>query len=232
MVALVACETLLLVLLTLLVAGLLRSHAEILRRLGPPEGDAGRDGASLPDAARRADASEGYDVVGTSLELDAVKIGLGEGGPPTLLAFLTSGCTICLGFWDGLREGTRPRELPATVRVVVVTKDPSHESPTRLRELAPANVPVVMSSAAWSEYRVPAAPYFVYLEGGQVHGEGSASGWKQIASLLRDAIDDAADGRSRGEERTGAVDQALAAAGIGPGHQSLYPAGRQRRNDR
>ncbi|MEA2353553.1 MAG: hypothetical protein QOJ14_1967, partial [Thermoleophilaceae bacterium] len=36
MTALVAVETLLLVLLILLVAGLLRSHAEILRRLGPP----------------------------------------------------------------------------------------------------------------------------------------------------------------------------------------------------
>ena len=232
MVALVACETLLLVLLTLLVAGLLRSHAEILRRLGPPEGDAGQDGASLPDAAPTGRREQGLRRRRDHTRLDAVKIGLGEGAPPTLLAFLTSGCTICLGFWDSLREGTRPRELPATVRVIAVTKDPSHESPTRLRELAPANVPVVMSSAAWSEYRVPAAPYFVYLEGGRVHGEGSASGWKQIASLLRDAIDDAADGRSRGEERTGAVDQALAAAGIGPGHQSLYPAGRPRRSDR
>jgi hypothetical protein len=35
MTALIACETVLLVLLVVLVAGLLRSHAEILRRLGP-----------------------------------------------------------------------------------------------------------------------------------------------------------------------------------------------------
>ena len=41
MTVLVACETLLLVLLLVLVASLLRSHAEILRRLGPPDEDTG-----------------------------------------------------------------------------------------------------------------------------------------------------------------------------------------------
>ena len=38
---LVVCETLLLVVLTFLVAGLLRSHAEILRRIGPPDDEGG-----------------------------------------------------------------------------------------------------------------------------------------------------------------------------------------------
>jgi hypothetical protein len=37
MVALVAVETVLLVVLVVLVAGLLRSHAELLRRVGPAE---------------------------------------------------------------------------------------------------------------------------------------------------------------------------------------------------
>ena len=37
MTVLVAIETLLLVLLSLVVVGLLRSHAEILRRIGPPQ---------------------------------------------------------------------------------------------------------------------------------------------------------------------------------------------------
>ena len=52
MVALVAVETLLLVLLTLLVAGLLRSHAEILRRLGPPHAAAGGCPSRVLGAAR------------------------------------------------------------------------------------------------------------------------------------------------------------------------------------
>jgi len=85
-------------------------------------------------------------------------------------------------------------------------------------------MPVVMSSAAWSDYRVPAAPYFVYLEGGRVYGEGSASGWAQIASLLRDAIH---DGRYAlgAEEHASDPDDVLTASGIGPGHPSLYPRG-------
>ena len=71
------------------------------------------------------------------------------------------------------------------------------------------------------DYGVTAAPYFVYVEGGRVQGEGSASGWKQIASLLRDAIDDRA--RATRDEGSGGVDRVLSAAGIGPGHPSLYP---------
>src|SRR5436305_980589 len=54
MTVLVACETLLLVLLVLLVAGLLRSHAEILRRLGPPEDDSPDGDRRLPSPERRA----------------------------------------------------------------------------------------------------------------------------------------------------------------------------------
>jgi hypothetical protein len=231
MTVLVACETLLLVLLVLLVAGLLRSHAEILRRLGPSEADVAHDGSGLPEPARRAGAQAAHDVVGVTLERDAVKIGLGEDSPPTLLAFLSTGCTACHGFWDDLRAGLGPQKVPVGVRFIILTKDASHESPSRLRELAPGDIPVVMSSAAWSDYGVPAAPYFVYLEGGRVQGEGSASGWKQIGSLLRDAIDDRAYGGT-GEERTSEVDRVLEAAGIGPGHPSLYPAGRPEATER
>ncbi len=219
MTVLVACETVLLALLVLLVAGLLRSHAEILRRLGPPDADA----SPLPEPGRRAGVREARDLAGPTPPGDALKIGLGDGSPPTLIAFLTSGCTACGRFWADLRDDHRPRELPADVRVVAVTKDKSHESPSRLRALAPPELPVVMSSEAWRDYGVPAAPYFVYVLGGQVHGEGSASSWQQIASLVRDAIEDHA-GRNGGERRTAEIDRALAAAGIGPGHPSLYPS--------
>lgn len=230
MTVLVACETVLLALLVLLVAGLLRSHAEILRRLGPPtaegespESDARQD-PRLPSPARRATTREGNEIVGVSLEREPVKVGFGDEGPPTLLAFLTSGCAVCEGFWHDLRGGRRPSELPPNIRVVAVTKDGSHESPSRLRQLAPTGTPVVMSSAAWADYAVPAAPYFVYLEGAEIMGEGSANGWAQISSLVRDAVEDL-DGARGGEARTRDVDRVLASAGIGPGHPSLYPAG-------
>jgi len=71
----------------------------------------------------------------------------------------------------------------------------------------------------------------VVVEAGQVQGEGSASSWKQIISLLRDAIAHRAhaDGGARaaagGERRTAEIDPALAANAIRPGHPTLYPAG-------
>jgi hypothetical protein len=233
MVALVAAETILLVLLLLLVAGLLRSHAEILRRLGPPEEGEGV-AAGMPAPTEAAPPAEAADLVGTTIEGDAIKVSLGPGAPPTLVAYLTSGCSTCLGFWDGLREG-RPAELPEGVRVVVVTKDTTHESPSRLVELKPDDVPVIMSTEAWERQGVPAAPYFVYVEDGAVAGEGSAAAWQQIGSLLRDAMHDVQfrSGRASGsgEERTDRIDQVLQAAGIGPDHPSLYPGGPQRSHD-
>ncbi len=232
---LVACETVLLALLVLLVAGLLRSHAEILRRLGPPSRDTrdpiAPDGHEpdprLPSPGRRATtAREGNDIVGVTLEREPVKIGLGDRYPPTLLAFLSSGCAVCESFWADLRDDRRPAELPSNIRVVAVTKDPTDESPSRLRSLSPGQTPVVMSSAAWQDYGAPAAPYFVYLEGSTILGEGSANGWAQISSLVRDSIEDRALSAG-GETRTRNIDRVLAAAGIGPGHPSLYPSGRR-----
>jgi hypothetical protein len=225
--ALVAVETLLLVLLVLLVAGLLRSHAEILRRLGPPPDEAGE----APDdtlvvrqqaPARDAGALAAPDVAGATLLGDSAKVSLAPGSPPTLLAFLTSGCTSCRNFWEAFGAG-EIEELAPDVRVVAVTKDGSHESPTRLRELAPPGLPVLLSSAAWDAYSVPGSPYFVYVEGGTIHGEGSATQWPQLASLLRDAR---ADTRvAGGQRRALGIDATLEAAGIGPGHPSLYPTG-------
>jgi hypothetical protein len=231
--ALVAVETLLLVLLVLLVAGLLRSHAEILRRLGPPDG-AEPDGAEADGAmvvrehapARDAGELAAADVAGMTLGGDSLKVSLAPGSPPTLLAFLTSGCTSCRNFWEAFGAGGVD-ELAPGVRVVAVAKDGSHESPSRLRELAPSWLPVLLSSAAWDAYSVPGSPYFVYVEGGSIQGEGSATQWPQLASLLRDARADlGADAGRAGQRRAVRADSALEAAGIGPGHPSLYPASR------
>jgi hypothetical protein len=59
------------------------------------------------------------------------------------------------------------------------------------------------------------------------HGEGSATSWSQIASLLRDAARDARR-TGNGDRRADRVDDVLQAAGIGPGHPSLYPADQDR----
>jgi hypothetical protein len=218
MVALVSVETILLVLLLVLVAGLLRSNAEILRRLGSLGDEAAADGgiAAPPAAPARAPGTPALPVAGPTPEGDAFSLDLAATGAPTLLAFLTSGCGTCAGFWETLAEP----HLPADVRTVVVTHGSERERPARLRQLAPAGVPVVMSSQAWADYRVPGAPYFVLVDG-TIRGEGAAPSWTALSSLVADAIDDARE--SGGTARANRVQRTLAAAGIGPDHPSLYP---------
>jgi hypothetical protein len=212
MVALVSVETVLLVLLVVLVAGLLRSHAEILRRLGPAE-DAGPE-VIPPPAERGLRGQDAAAIAGTTPDGDAVALGFdGRAASPTLLAFLSTGCSVCADFWQALGE----RRLPG-VQTVIVTHGQERERPRRLRELAPAGVPVVMSSAAFADYGVPGSPYFVLVDG-SVRGEGSAPTWEALSSLVADALED----DRGGERRTERVDDILAAAGIGPGHPSLHP---------
>jgi hypothetical protein len=257
MTALVIVETILLVLLTLLVAGLLRSHAEILRRLeaGPDGGSRDQGAEAVAGAAAAGDLAVGglppardedtpaFDLAGTTLDGDAVKVSVAGTGTDTLLAFLSSGCLSCGAFWEGLRPGRRPR-VPGDARIVVVTKDSAHESPSRLRELAPPEVVLVMSSQAWDAYRVKGSPYFIHVDGrwGRIRGEGTASDWPQVLSLLRDAFDDAAVATRKAgaaangsapppldratldamPERIRRADRDLRAAGLYPGHPSLY----------
>jgi hypothetical protein len=235
MVVLVIVQSFVLALLALLVAGLLRSHAEILRRLPPAETGQGptdppREAtAPLPSPGTEPrPAAAGSDIVGASLGGDPVKISVTAGRTPTLLAFLSSGCATCAGFWEALQPGRR-EPLPGAARLVVITRDGSMESSSRLRALAPADVTVVMSSAAWEAYEVPMTPYFVYVGGsGVIEGEGVAEAWPQVVSLLEDALGDAEaaarTGRS-GPDRERRVDRELRAAGVGLGHPSLYEAG-------
>lgn len=220
MTVIVSVETVLLVLLIVLVAALLRSHAEILRRLGPDGAvERGRGASSMPAPPRsglRADAAA-PDLAGVTPAGDAIQLSFD--GPATLLAFLSSGCTGCAGFWETLGE---PR-LPAGVQTLIVTRGPDREQRAKLRALAPETVAVVMSSEAWEDYAVPGSPYFVLIEGGAVRGEGVATTWQALSSLLGDAI---AEQREIGAQaRHRRIDETLAAAGIGPDHASLYPGG-------
>lgn len=207
----VAAETLLLAIFGLFVIALLRSHAEILRRLERLSPD-----SALPQPAERAlGRVAAADLDGATPDGGARQISLGP-GPDVLLAFLSTGCSVCLHLLESLADGAVP--LPQGMRLVVVAKDRRVE---RVRLLKPVaeRVDIVLSSAAWESYAVPGSPYFVHVDGStrRVLGEGSASAWDQVVSLILDAD----------EERTGdrgeRVDNALAAAGIGPGHPSLRP---------
>ena len=249
MTALLVAETAALVLLTVLVAGLLRSHAEILRALHElgvdmeggtathrPAGVTSpvqlkpRDG--VPEPRPDGSTSAATDVVGTTPDDETVTIGVAGTDHRTLLAFLSSGCLTCAEFWQAFRDHAR-LGLPADVRLVVVTKGAEAESEVRIAELAPPGVPVVMSTEAWLDYEVPVAPYFILVDGpsATVLGEGAASRWQQVASLLGQALDDLARATetrrrwrpSTDAEREADADRHLLAAGIVPGDPRLYP---------
>ena len=233
---LVGLETVLLVVMGILLVGVLRSHAELLRRLDgadPAAAASARpvmaEGVPAPRLAR--DVAEAVDVAGTTLAGDAVKIAVAGAPGSTLLAFLSSGCLTCGAFWEALGAGP---EIPGGARLVIVTKDTGMESPSKLLELAPDGVPLVMSSDAWDRYEVAGSPYFVLVDGatGRIRGEGTATSWAQVASLLRDAITDAElqaerAGRiaSDAAARLARADAELTSAGIGQGHPSLYAGG-------
>lgn len=241
MLVVVVAEAVALVLLGLLVVGLLRSHADILRALhqlgaslDPAESDpvggrrtldlvsGGGRRADRPPAPRRTTGALAADITGATLTDEVAALSVTGAPGDTLIAFLSSGCGTCAGFWQAFADPSL--RVPGGARVVVVAKDPSEESGSRLAELAPATVPLILSSAAWSDYAVPGSPYFVYVDGpsGAIVGEGTGVTWSQISSLLGQA---AADSRRSGGA-SGAEDDRIAAelsaAGIGPGHTSLY----------
>jgi hypothetical protein len=208
----------LILVLVLFVVALLRSHAEILRRLAGLEGGAPLSvqapSGSVATAAPQA-------VVGQTLAGDTVKLALGPGSPRTLLSFLSSGCAACEPLWADLHTGP---PVPAGTRLVIVTKGSERESASRLAALAPAGQEVVMSTRAFEDFAVPVTPHFVLLDaGGQISGRGSAGSWQQILTLLGDADADrlrATDSAARAAR----AEAALAAAGVAAGHSSLYPS--------
>jgi hypothetical protein len=242
-------------LLGILVAGLLRSHADILKSLhqlgvgvGDPAGSAdhqaGHDDDALglrqvpitlgPPLPGERNSTSAPTVAGVTPTGDALGVSM-VGEHLTLVAFLSSGCATCAGFWDALHNHDQ-LGLPAHTRLLVVTKGPELEIPAEVAARAPADLTVVMSTEAWSDYEVPGSPFFVLVDGRSVRriGEGVANHVHQVVELVRRAE---ADGRpfglvTRGQphaegldgpERERANDRELLAAGILPGDASLYP---------
>lgn len=222
MTALIIIEAIVIALLAILVAGLLRSHAEILRRLHALDGGEGESRSGL-QVTRRRQTPLPQAITGVTIDGESQAVALHGTRGYLLLAFLSSGCTTCLPFWEAFRAGV---EMPAPeVRPLIVTRDPSEQSPTRLRELAPSDVPTIMAPQAWDDFGITVSPYFVLVDAaaGAVIGEGAAGTWSQVRELLRQAMADA--GALAGHDtiaRARRVDQALDEAGIAPGDPSLY----------
>ncbi|GAB2692445.1 hypothetical protein [Thalassiella azotivora] len=241
MMVLLVTQTVVLVVLCVLVAGLLRGYAEVLRRLHRLDGGEEPQEAGVPpfrtvqDVAppapavhsvqRRDEWAAASDVSGTTPDGEIVHVRTVGVEHDTLLAFLSSGCTGCVGFWDELaRPGSWA--LPEGTRLLVVSKGPQEESPGLLEQLRPRGVDVVMSSEAWDAYDVPGSPYVVVVDGrtGRVKGQGSGSSFTQMSGLVAQAAGDSrALRKPTGDlEREADVDRILLEAGIEPGHPSLY----------
>jgi hypothetical protein len=256
MVALVLILTFVVILLGILVAGLLRSHADILKSLhdlGAGVGDPsarglaghGHTGAAAQPAPvpltfgsalpAERDAVSAPTIAGVTPGGDALAVTVTGHDTLTLIAFLSSGCATCGGFWEAL---ARPDELglPDGIRLLVVTKGPELEIANEVRAKANDRLSVIMSTEAWGDYEVPGSPFFVLVDGraGRRIGEGVANHFSQVAELVRRAEVDIrpfdlgsrsqafAEGLD-GPARESANDEELRAAGIHPGHHSLYP---------
>lgn len=219
MTAVVVIEAVVIALLLVLVAGLLKSHAEILRQLHRLEETSGH---GRPHPGIDFETAPIGQIVGVDPGGIPRVIDLSNGSGNTVLAFLSSGCASCHAFWERL---TQDHDLAIpNARLVVVTRGAASESPSRIAELAPLDVPVIMSDEAWDQFHVPMTPFFLMIDSdNRVIGEGSAAGWKQLLRLLRQSTADSQHpARMDTIEREGFTDNNLERSGVTPEDASLH----------
>jgi len=195
MTPIVVVEGLVIALLLILVAGLLRSHAEILRalrELGVELEPASHHSPAPPVPTRLTSTEHGADLQGVTPGGRTRSVGVVGVEHTTLLAFLSSGCLTCAAFWDAFRQADQLTLPGHDTRLVIVTKGAEAESPATIEAKAPRQFITLMSSQAWEDYGVTMSPYFLFVgaSSGTVRSEGAASTWEQVRSLLTDAIDD------------------------------------------
>ncbi|MET1050191.1 MAG: hypothetical protein ABWZ55_11215, partial [Acidimicrobiales bacterium] len=143
-------------LLGILVVGLLRSHADVLRALhqigvNVEHGADPVQGLTIegvPDGRSSAAPALGdrvaTDIMGLTPEGDVARVAVVGTRRTTLLAFLTTGCATCAGVWRDLAaEGAAADQ---DEQVVVVTRSPDLESPAAVAQLAPPDVTVIQST--------------------------------------------------------------------------------------
>lgn len=239
MTAVVIAEGVAIALLAVLVLGLLRSHALILKALHELGAGLELEKEAATGATRstgspgpvqveiesgvvanaRPETSRAADVIGTTLDGQDRTVDVTGRGQRTLLAFLSSGCSVCQTFWDEFRHGDV--DVPGDARLVVVAKGPEEESVSTLRRLAGDRLELVQSSGGWTDYGIPGSPYFVFVEEGVITGEGSSTTWAQVRDLMSQAVAD--DLSERGaHDNLPRMDRELLDSGIHPGHPSLY----------
>lgn len=176
MTVLVVAEAVVIGLLGILVVGLLRRNSAILREL---HGAA----VSVPDPAGTGTAAR--DIAGVGLNGKVVGIQVRDANRPTLLAFMSTTSATCDHFWRRFGDDEALATLGDT-RLIIVADGDGREQPAEIAEMAPPDIPLVLSTIAWQTYAIPGSPYFVMISGetGLITAKGSASNWDGLLSLI------------------------------------------------
>jgi hypothetical protein len=150
--------------------------ADIVRRLRPIPTSSGH-----PTTTPR-------DIVGVAPDSTGCRIEVVEAAAPVLLLFLSAGCLGCRDLWEGLAD--LHAGLAGAARLAVVTKSPGDERAEAITALAgdaPATlgIDVVMSTAAFRDYRVAGPPFLTVATAAAVRTESVAWGVEQT---LRTAL--------------------------------------------
>ena len=211
-------------LLSLLVAGLLRSHAEILRSLHElgvdlDPGASTSAAAGMVPAPRRVSGGTVADVSGQDPAGAPQHLAVTGVAHSTLLAFLSSTCLTCRDFWDAF--GDPSLVVPNDARVIVVTRGVEAESPGAVRKLASPLVHTVMSTEAWQRLQRAGRAVLHPRRRPSWHG-GRRRHRHHVGA---GAEPDRAGGRR--QQRAPNRRRATCAAGIEPGDPSLYPEQQQ-----
>ncbi len=153
--------------------------AEILSRLRPIPTTVGP-----PTTAPR-------DVVGLDPAGAPCRIQVVEAAAPVLLLFLSAGCLGCRDLWEGL-AGLHAG-LDGAARLAVVTRSAGEEDPAAIAALAAGaatgpEVAVVMSSSAFTHYRVAGPPFLVVTAADAVRTESVAWGLDQTLRIALSAL--------------------------------------------
>ena len=116
-----------------------------------------------------------------------------EAAAPILLLFLSAGCLGCRDLWEGLAE--LQAGLAGAARLAVVTKSPGDESAEAITALAgdaPAalGIELVMSTAAYRDYRVAGPPFLTVAAADAVRTESVAWGVEQTLRTALAALRD------------------------------------------
>jgi hypothetical protein len=153
--------------------------AEILRRLRPIPTSQGP-----PTTVPR-------DIDGVAPDGAPCRVEVEGAAAPVLLLFLSAGCLGCRDLWDGLaalRSG-----LGDAARLAVVTRSPGDEDAEAIAALTGdvprrLEVPVVMSSTAFRDYRVGGPPFLVVAAPDAVRTESVAWGVEQTLRTAMAAL--------------------------------------------